>query len=51
MSPKTYEMGKKSTPAPKTTAPKNGSSICTAFAGPIRFEQMRTVTNAAITKS
>ena len=43
-----YEIGKNSTPAPKA----NGSqSNCTIFAGPIRLEQMRIVTKAAITNS
>jgi len=31
--------------------PKSGSSTCEIFAGPIRLEQMSTVTNAAITNS
>ena len=34
-------------PAPNAGQP----SICTIFAGPIRFEQMSTVTNATITNS
>jgi len=44
-------MGKKSTPAPKVTSPRTGSSTCETLAGPMRFEQMRTVTKAAITNS
>jgi hypothetical protein len=48
MSPKMYEIGKKRTPAPKANGIQSG---CTIFAGPIRFEQMRIVTNAAITNS
>ena len=51
MSPNTYEMGKNITAAPNTIVPARGSSTCTIFAGPIRFEQMRMVTNAAITSS
>ncbi len=51
MSPKTYETGKKSTPAPKVMTPTSGRSICEIFAGPMRLEQMRIVTNAAITNS
>ena len=40
MSPKMYEIGKNSTPAPKVVTPMSGRSTCTALAGPIRFEQM-----------
>jgi hypothetical protein len=44
-------MGKKRTPAPKVRRPSTGTSTCAIFAGPIRLEQTRMVTNATITKS
>jgi hypothetical protein len=51
MSPNTYEMGKNSTAPPNVSGPRSGASICAIFAGPIRLEQISTVTNAAITNS
>jgi hypothetical protein len=51
MSPKTYEIGKKRTPAPKVRTPTTGQSTCTIFAGPMRFEHTSTTTNATITNS
>src|SRR5258706_7993627 len=50
-SPNTDEIGKKSTPAPKVTAPMSGKPSCAIFAGPIRFEQINIVTNADSTNS
>jgi hypothetical protein len=44
-------MGKKRTPAPKVTPPAPERSSCAIFAGPMRFEQMRMTTKAAITNS
>jgi len=51
MSPNTYDIGKNSTPAPKVTTPSSGSSNCAIFAGPIRLEQISTMTKAAMTSS
>ena len=51
MSPKIKEIGKNKTPAPKVRMPKNGTSICEIFAGPIKFDVINTVTNAAMTRS
>ena len=43
--------GLNSTPAPKVRVPRSGASTCAILAGPIRLEQIRMVTNAAITNS
>src|SRR3954465_3999942 len=51
MSPKMYEIGKNSTPAPKGVGPITGRSTLAFFAAPMKFEHSSTATNAAITKS
>ena len=44
-------MGKNNTPAPKVTVPNNGRVTTACLAAPMKLEQTRTVTKAAITKS
>ena len=46
-----YEIGKNSTPAPNGVGPSSGRSTTACLAAPMKLEQIRTVTNAAMMKS